>query len=213
MLERIKIVVEIFAILAAGTFAFFTWGVNYLSVTQPNWALEFIDVNQYPAELKNGVNLLCKNRDCSRPTSCIYEGTLKVSNNGNRPLTLGETIIDLYVVNREPVAEFSDVSLARYLDKTCEGNLKSHCETRRSIPIDELDSQPVYPGQYALRPFSLEITNPGGESEGIVSYSRNNVFVVVATQNLNISRFLQNSKSEVSKASTINQNICNFRVQ
>ena len=214
-LQNTKWIIEIIAIICAGVFAFFTWGLDYLNQNQPNWNLELKDISQYPAKNVNGINLICNDSNCTDPDVCLFSGTLSITNNGNRPLNIGDTKIYIYFIPRftNDSSGIIHTSTYEYLSKTAEIDKINGIEVADSLSVIGIDSLPVYPGREAWRPFSLEI-NPSmlrSVDISLKEFAERYVLLISIEQNITVrERFIFN-RDEVSKLVYLHQAICYMR--
>jgi len=144
-LERIKIRVEIIAIVLAGLFAFFTWGIDN---SKPSWGLEFANVQHLTAKEVNGTILVCRNKNYEdSPTSIHLSGSFIIRNKGSVPLEVPTSVIEVYVLDKPNIDNKAilNVSPSRSLEQIESSKLKPIA----TIPISEVDQAVLYGDQKA----------------------------------------------------------------
>jgi len=89
--------VEIIAIVLGGIFTFITWGVDQISIRQPNWDVEVTDINEAVLDYEGRIG-------------CSWQGVINIENKGTRPLSADDTTLSFYQFDRpknDGVAEYS----------------------------------------------------------------------------------------------------------
>lgn len=215
-LDRLKKIIEIFAILAAGLFAFSTWGLDYITVSKPNWNISIINTNQYLAVENDSLNLLFATKDLSKDfisdsaTSFIYQGTLEIKNNGNRVIYIRESKIDVFFLKRIESKGFVNTSLYEYYLNTI--NETHDHDLHFDFELNEIDNSPIYPGNPGTRSFAFEV-NPSKLAEvnmPLHEFSRKYVMLLIGTQKIETIGFFYD-RSMYSKASNLVPNISFLR--
>lgn len=199
-LEKCKSLVEILAILAAGAFAFFTWGLDELRFREPNWSI-YIDGISISESLKT-----IDGRDV-----CDYKATINVKNNSKTPLYIRDTIVDYYIVPRPDTTTngVTESSLFELSKKICPA--KNNCENSlHTTTIGSVDSFPVRPGQTAWRPFHIQFDASaiGKLNKNFEAELKRHVLLIRIQQQLG-GYDLPLDKLEVPISTYYDPNICN----
>ncbi|MFK7829410.1 MAG: hypothetical protein AB8B57_06490, partial [Congregibacter sp.] len=140
--DKTKSVVEIIAILVAGGFGLYTWGVDQIrlrSDNSANWSLNLADVSGAVFEHVDGTGF------------CNLVGTLEVENGGKRPLYIGITELEFFLVERPPApaGNVNDTTLYSTWTAYC---AEDACKPDFKIDVGPTDDHPVHPGQTGQRP-------------------------------------------------------------
>lgn len=210
-LEQTKIYIEIIAIVAAGIFTFFTWGISYLSLQDPNWDMALNPVNLYTAVEKEGAPMLCLQKVCDTISCCEFSATLEVKNNGNKPFRLDTTTVEVYFLKRKPPGGLVNNAVYEYIK-----NIKATNTTKKVSPdllfhVLETDEEPVYPNQPAWRPFSFDLNSSRlKEKLPLAQFARRNVLLIIVKQKIIIPKWVFFNDTKVSTLSYLNSNICNL---
>ena len=186
MFEKLKPGVEIIAIVLGGAFVFFTWGIDAIQERSPSWHIFIDDVTElrlraHPAD--NTQLQSCLDMTKCETRSCQYQGTVKFKNTGLRPLSMNLTKIELFTVKKsknETSDSFKNITPYYLYAQLCKTNDKE-CEVLQygqNIEISGTDDSPLFPGEEAWRPFSIDI-NKGVETE---KFLRENGLLIRATQ-------------------------------
>ena len=115
--------------------------------------------------------------------SCQYQGTVKFKNTGLRPLSMNSTKIEFFTVKKsenETSDSFKNTTPYSLYAKLCKTN-DNECEVLQygqNININGTDDSPLFPGEEAWRPFSIDI-NKGAETE---KFLREHGLLIRATQ-------------------------------
>ena len=134
------------AILAAGAFAFLTWGLDEIRFREPNWSI-YIDSASVFEEIM----------DIDDRKVCDYKATVHVKNNSKTPLYIRDTIIDYFVVPRPDTTKngVTESSLFQLTKEICSS--EDGCsDSIHTTKIGSVDEFPVPPGQTAWRPFHIQ---------------------------------------------------------
>ena len=206
--ERLKTITEVVAIFGAAMFALFTWGIDSARVTSPNWAVSFGDMYQYSAVIDNGHSRICVDAECKAATTCRIQSRIVTKNEGRTPLTIGLTEVDFYLVNKERESGFVNASSYRYYEAIKTGK-STDSEKIGFVKIGSVDEQPLYPGQEAWRPFSIEVT-PGllNEKLDLDEFAKKKQLLIVAKQNLTPSSIWPFNSEEHSMETYLVSNVC-----
>lgn len=183
---KIKPAVEVVAILGAGIFTFFTWGIDALRVTAPNWAVSIEQFKQYTTVNNNGKVSICDVETCSEATSCKIEGTVVTENKGRSPIDLRDTDFDIYVIRRPDSESIFNSSAYEFISKTCIKNNSPDCmKPTLEFLVAGISDQVLYPAQQGWRPFSIDV-NPSdlGNQEKLDDFSKANQLLIIATQKI-----------------------------
>ncbi len=171
--EKWKTPIEVVAIVAGGAFAFFTWGVDQLSVRQPNWDVSVASVNAPTLEYQGAIG-------------CAWEGEVVTENKGNRPLSVGETRIEFYLFDRPQI----DDSVGEYTGFVYERRVTEERLTPfHRISICPLVDSLIFPGKKAQRPFSIIFENQKSV-EDLEKVLKGQVMLVRVFQDLNVESVL-----------------------
>lgn len=198
-LERAKAIVEIVAIIAAGLFAFFTWGIDSIRQSSPSWSIAFTDVHQNTAIVEEGIVYVCSRRDChgANPTTLNLSGTIEIQNKGKIPLNVLETEISIYIVDKfkEQGIGIVNNTTRKHLEHIINKDLKPIF----SFLVAPVDDQVLFEGHEAWRPFELSITPTlTNLSISLDEAIRKKEIIIVAKQRIKPDSILRNEV--ISKA-------------
>lgn len=206
--ERLKTITEVVAIFGAAMFALFTWGIDSARVTSPNWAVSFGDMNQYTAVIENRHSRICADPKCKEASTCIIQSKIITKNEGRTPLTIGLTEVNFYLVKKELESGFVNASSYQYFDAIKAGETTA-ADNIGFVKIGSVDDQPLYPGQEAWRPFSIEITPKLlSEKLDLEEFAKNKQLLIVAKQSLTPSSIWPFKSEEHSMATYLVSNVC-----
>ncbi|NET34875.1 MAG: hypothetical protein F6K19_23100 [Cyanothece sp. SIO1E1] len=205
---KIKTVVETIAIFGAALFALFTWGFDYLRLSDPNWSVGFNETTQLNAVTKGERTKICSKKDCPEATTCVLTGSVQTVNKGKKPLFMRDTFIYFYLfekIDNEPVV---NASLYNYFKDIKNPELQNY-SLLDSIVIGSIDDQPLFPEQSAIRPFSIEINPTLFENEeSLVEFSNKYDLLIVADQYLVPDLIRPRQIEQHSTAGNLIENIC-----
>lgn len=192
MLNRLKIIIEIVAILGAGIFALLTWGVDLVSKREPSWKVEIINSKafRYREIEKTGTLESCWNSKDCKTVACKFEGSFQITNTGLRPLSLGRTKFEAFFLKREDFPNLSDkqsvfnknLTPRSLFEVACSPDEYSECTNTKdfSTSIVPLDTSPLFPDVEAWRPYAFQV-HKGDKTE---SFFQNHGLIIRARQEI-----------------------------
>jgi len=140
--ERAK-AIEVIAIVLGGIFAFITWGVDQLSIRQPNWDVMVDNVSEVILAYQGNIG-------------CSWEGTVKIENRGTRPLSALDTKIEFYRFPRPEINGVAEYSGYHFESQVCANEGELNCVAPfHTTEIAPLDNSLIFPQKSAWRPFSI----------------------------------------------------------
>jgi len=186
---KTKTIVEVVAILFAGIFAFFTWGIDAYKASSPNWSVEIDSKSfvQYSGVKEDGKLSICDVPGCSEANTCRIEGTVVTKNKGKAPIELRNTEINIYIVPRNDDKGWARNSSAyMYVSKLCSMNSISGCyEASDNFTIGKLNDEVLYPAQEGWRPFAYEMTPIEGDTKmNLNEFSKSYQVLIMANQKI-----------------------------
>ncbi|WP_019602000.1 hypothetical protein [Teredinibacter turnerae] len=199
-IERWGRLIEIVAIILGGIFAFITWGVDQLSIRQPNWDVEVNDINEAILDYKGQIG-------------CSWEGIVNVENKGTRPLSAGSTTLEFYRFKRPKNSGLAEYTGYFFEGKVCAKNSEQDCvKPFHTTSIDQLDNSLIFPGKKAYRPFNI-IFGSFHSLEEMKNSLLNEIMLVRVTQNLVVESQYGWRKSEVARVNILDPNICRYGIK
>lgn len=210
----IKPAVEVIAIVLAGIFSFFVWGVDALRISAPNWSVSIESFNQYDAINTKGQVSLCDVKRCEEATTCKIEGTVVTENKGKSPINLDNTDIEIYILERNSSNGLSNASAYKYIKTTCIKRENKDCiKPDERFSLAGISKQKLYPAQQGWRPFSIDITPSDiSEYEGLDDFAKSHQVLIIAEQKLNASSLNPFHKAESGRVAYMISNLCDRNV-
>ena len=195
IIERWRTPIEVVAIVVGGLFAFFTWGVDQISVRQPNWDVEIQNINETTLEYNGKIG-------------CGWEGRVVLENRGTRPLSIHDTRIEFYLFDRPEnngIAEYTGYVYEKRIE--CEG-----LEPIHKIQIKPLDSSLIFPGKRAYRPFSV-IIGSYSELYELKKEFKGKVMLVRVFQDLKVETIWGFKKKELARINVFDPSISDYGLE
>jgi len=198
-IDKWKSLVEILAILAAGAFAFLTWGLDELRFREPNWSI-YID----------STSIFETITDIDGRKVCDYKATVHVTNNSKTPLYIRDTIIDYFIVPRPDTTKngVTESSLFQLTKKICSSTEKC-TDSVHTTTIGSVDKFPIPPSQTAWRPFHIQFDASAiGKNNGSLESELKDYVLLIRIQQQIGDYELPVEKLEVSVSTYYDPNIC-----
>lgn len=196
IIERWARPIEILAIVFGGIFAFITWGVDQLTIRQPNWEVQVDDVNEAILEYENKIG-------------CSWEGLVKIDNKGTRPLAAESTQLEFYLFPRPKITGIAENTGYHFETQVCtSSNQEESCVYPfHTIQIDQLDNSLIFPDKQAWRPFSLIFGSYSTVKE-LQDDLIDKIMLLRVKQDLEVESQFGWSKKELARVNVLDPHIC-----